>query len=104
MKTRSHSDSLSHWECDQFPWSLDCHRILRESFHLDDYRPLQKSALNALLSGEDVLLVQGTGSGKSLCYQLPAVFWQGTRSLDLAFSTCIRDLQAWCWSSPRWSL
>jgi ATP-dependent DNA helicase RecQ len=36
------------------------------------FRPLQREACRAVLAGRDVLLVVATGSGKSLCFQLPA--------------------------------
>jgi ATP-dependent DNA helicase RecQ len=42
----------------------------RTTFGHDDLRPGQRRALEALLSGRDVLLVSATGSGKSLVYQL----------------------------------
>jgi ATP-dependent DNA helicase RecQ len=40
-------------------------------------RPGQYEAVRALLDGHDVLLVQPTGGGKSLAYQLPAVLLNG---------------------------
>lgn len=40
-------------------------------------RPPQAKALKALTEGEDLLLVWPTGSGKSLCYQLPALVESG---------------------------
>jgi ATP-dependent DNA helicase RecQ len=46
-------------------------------FGHDSLRPGQYEAVRALLDGHDVLLVQPTGSGKSLAYQLPAVLIDG---------------------------
>jgi ATP-dependent DNA helicase RecQ len=43
-----------------------------------DFRPGQREAVEALLSGGRVLLVAPTGGGKSLCYQLPALMLPGT--------------------------
>src|SRR5215212_4333736 len=40
-------------------------------------RPGQYEAVRALLDGHDVLLIQPTGAGKSLTYQLPAVLING---------------------------
>jgi ATP-dependent DNA helicase RecQ len=40
-------------------------------------RPLQPEAMQAVLDGRDSLVVLPTGSGKSLCYQAPAVYLDG---------------------------
>jgi ATP-dependent DNA helicase RecQ len=41
------------------------------------FRPGQEEILAATLEGEDVLAVMPTGSGKSLCFQLPAIVREG---------------------------
>ena len=46
--------------------------ILRSTFGFEEFRPGQSEIL-AVLDGRDVLAVMPTGSGKSLCYQLPAM-------------------------------
>ena len=46
-------------------------------FGLDRLRAGQRPAVQALLEGHDVLLVQPTGAGKSLAYQLAAVLMDG---------------------------
>ena len=46
---------------------------LRQRWGFTAFRPLQREAIEAALSGRDTLLVLPTGGGKSLCYQLPAV-------------------------------
>ncbi|MBT9290467.1 DNA helicase RecQ [Prosthecodimorpha staleyi] len=50
---------------------------LRSIFGFEDFRPGQDEILSAVLDGEDVFAVMPTGSGKSLCYQLPAVLGDG---------------------------
>ena len=46
-------------------------------FGLEGLRAGQRPAVEALLDGHDVLLVQPTGAGKSLAYQLAAVLMEG---------------------------
>ena len=46
---------------------------LQELFGFERFRPGQREAVEAGLGGRDVLVVMPTGSGKSLCYQLPAL-------------------------------
>ena len=50
---------------------------LLERFGLDAFRPGQREAVQAALSGRDSLVVMPTGGGKSLCYQLPALAGDG---------------------------
>ena len=50
---------------------------LRTTFGFDAFRPGQAEIVEAVLAGRDVLAVMPTGSGKSLCYQLPALLSDG---------------------------
>jgi ATP-dependent DNA helicase RecQ len=51
----------------------DLQAALRQHFGHAAFRPGQQEAVEAALSGRDVLMVMPTGAGKSLCYQLPAL-------------------------------
>src|SRR5580658_6932676 len=53
------------------------HRTLRATFGFEAFRPGQDEIVAAVLNGRDVLAVMPTGSGKSLCYQLPALLRDG---------------------------
>jgi ATP-dependent DNA helicase RecQ len=50
---------------------------LRSSFGFADFRPGQAAIIERVLAGADVLAIMPTGSGKSLCYQLPALLRGG---------------------------
>ena len=52
-------------------------QVLRDVFGFDGFRPGQEAAIGALLSGRNVLTVMPTGSGKSLCFQIPALITDG---------------------------
>src|SRR5271170_481230 len=52
-------------------------RSLRTTFGFGGFRPGQAEIVAAILDGRDVLAVMPTGSGKSLCYQLPALLRDG---------------------------
>ena len=47
---------------------------LAERFNLTSFKPFQKSIITAALDGKDTLVIQPTGSGKSLCFQFLPVY------------------------------
>ena len=51
--------------------------ILKNIFGHDQFRPFQESIINHILRQQDALIVLPTGGGKSLCYQLPALMFDG---------------------------
>ncbi|PAU74296.1 RecQ family ATP-dependent DNA helicase [Halomonas salipaludis] len=51
--------------------SLDT--TLKQVFGYDDFRPGQRQVVEALVAGRSAAAIFPTGSGKSLCYQLPAL-------------------------------
>lgn len=50
---------------------------LRTHFGFDEFREGQREVIEAILNGKDAVVVMPTGSGKSLCYQLPAMMLGG---------------------------
>lgn len=64
-------------DCDWEDSGEKAHEVLRETFGHDQFRPGQKEVIDALAAGSHVLAVMPTGSGKSLCYQIPALLRGG---------------------------
>ncbi len=58
-------------------YDKDLHTYLRKIFKHDNFQEGQKEIITDILKGNDVLGILRTGSGKSLCYQLPAIMLPG---------------------------
>lgn len=57
---------------------VDLEKFLREKFHFPSFRQGQKEVISSILEGKDTIAVLPTGTGKSLCYQIPGYLLQGT--------------------------
>ncbi|MEI6386029.1 MAG: ATP-dependent DNA helicase RecQ [Spirochaetota bacterium] len=55
----------------------EARELLRVKFGFDDFRPGQAQVIGHLLAGSSAAAVFPTGSGKSLCYQIPALMLPG---------------------------
>ena len=51
--------------------------LLRKYWGYPGFRPHQEAIVASVIGGNDTLAILTTGSGKSLCYQLPAVYFGG---------------------------
>jgi DNA topoisomerase III len=60
------------------PNSASLTELLQNAFGFSKFRPNQEAVCQAVTAGKDALLVMPTGSGKSLCYQLPGLARGGT--------------------------
>ena len=67
------------------------HALLHSVFGFSGFRPGQEEIVQAVLDGENVLAVMPTGSGKSLCYQLPALVRPGLTLVVSPLIALMRD-------------
>lgn len=56
---------------------LEKESVLKQFFGYSTFRPGQDSVVDAILQKQDALCVMPTGAGKSVCYQVPALMFEG---------------------------
>jgi len=57
--------------------STEIHKILKQYWGYDHFRPLQEDIIQSVLGQKDTIALLPTGGGKSICYQLPAIINPG---------------------------
>lgn len=53
------------------------HTILKQYWGYDEFRPLQEDIIRSVIEGNDTLALLPTGGGKSICFQVPALYLKG---------------------------
>jgi len=57
---------------------VDIHKELKNFFGFNKFKGKQESIIRNILEGNDTFVIMPTGGGKSMCYQLPALIFEGT--------------------------
>ncbi|MES2756201.1 MAG: ATP-dependent DNA helicase RecQ [Pseudomonadota bacterium] len=66
-------------------------RLLRTVFGMERLRDGQQRVIDSVLDGKDTLAIMPTGSGKSLCYQIPAKMINGTTVVVSPLISLMKD-------------
>lgn len=65
--------------------------VLKEYFGHTDFRKGQEKIVDCLLSGRDALCIMPTGAGKSICYQIPALVFDGVTLVISPLISLMKD-------------
>lgn len=65
--------------------------ILNNVFGHEAFRGKQEEAVEAVISGRDVILLASTGGGKSVCYQIPALVRDGVGVVISPLKALMKD-------------
>lgn len=58
--------------------NIDLHASLKKYFGFSQFKGLQEDVINNIVQARNTFVIMPTGGGKSLCYQLPALMYEGT--------------------------
>jgi ATP-dependent DNA helicase RecQ len=67
------------------------HDVLRDVFGFEGFRPSQEEVVDRIVAGGDAMVIMPTGSGKSLCYQVPSIVREGTGVVISPLIALMRD-------------
>ena len=70
--------------------------LLKEYYGFDSFKDHQSEIITDILSGNDILAVLGTAAGKSLCYQLPAIYMATKKLITIVIEPVLALMDNQC--------
>lgn len=66
-------------------------QILQKFYGYEDFRPGQKKVVESLLNRNDTVAIMPTGVGKSICFQIPALLFEGVTLVISPLISLMKD-------------
>ena len=66
-------------------------QILQKFYGYEDFRPGQKKVVESLLNRNDTVAIMPTGAGKSICFQIPALLFEGATLVISPLISLMKD-------------
>jgi ATP-dependent DNA helicase RecQ len=70
---------------------MTIHQVLSKYWGYSAFRPVQEDIINAVLNGKDTLALLPTGGGKSICFQVPGLMFEGVTLVITPLIALMKD-------------